>query len=330
MKDIIKVTLGKDHVFNTSNKTIGRSNENIITGLEITLDESLVDYWFYLDFILPSGASYKTSRLDVIGNVVTYNIPNALLGLSGTLKVQAVLQKESGEVWKSTIESYKVNQSINASDDIPNKEDFITNAQKILDETTELNEEVKTGLTPTIGENENWFICGEDTGKTSRGPKGDTYEITDEDYEEIGEQVKTDIQPLMNDVAETSNNALEVAKSAESIAKGKSQSIVFETFEELEVWLKDETNKGTGLIGDNLYIKQTWIDEEETVRQPDYWITEVLEEPNELGYYYEISDLGVEHPDLTNLLSKDEIKEKYLLITYEDKTTETVKLVIYK
>lgn len=163
-----------------------------------------------------------------------------------------------------------------------------------------------------------------------RGEKGDTYEITDEDYEEIEEQVKTDIQPLLNDINETSDNALEVAKTAESIARGKSQSIVFETFEELEVWIKDETNKGIASKGDNLYIKQMWIDEEAGIRQPDYWITEVLDEPNELGYYYEISDLGVEHPDLTNLLSKDEIGEKYLLITYADKTTETIKLVVYK
>lgn len=159
---------------------------------------------------------------------------------------------------------------------------------------------------------------------------GDDYEITNEDYEEIGEQVKEDIQPLLNNIADTSNEALEISKTAESIAKGKSQSIVKDTWAEMEEWLKDVANKGTHNVGDNLYIKEHWVDKEETIRQPDYWITEVLEEPNELGYYYEISDLGVEHPDLTNLLSKDEIKEKYLLITYEDKATETVKLVVYK
>ena len=117
-----------------------------------------------------------TSRLEVIGNVVKYDVPNALLDLSGTLKVQAVLQKESGEVWKSTIESYKVNQSINASDDIPNKDDFITNAQKTLDD-------IENGLTPTIGDNGNWYVGDRDTGKPSRGeqgiqgPKGDAGSI---------------------------------------------------------------------------------------------------------------------------------------------------------
>lgn len=32
----------------------------------------------------------------------------------------------------------------------------------------------ENGITPTIGENGNWFLSGEDTGKPSRGEKGDT------------------------------------------------------------------------------------------------------------------------------------------------------------
>lgn len=159
---------------------------------------------------------------------------------------------------------------------------------------------------------------------------GNDYEITEKDYEEIEEQIKTDIQPLLNDIKGTTEDALEISRNAENIAKGKSSSVVKDTWVEMEQWLKDVANKGTHKIGDNLYIKQVWIDEEKSIRQPDYWITEVLQEPNELGYYYNISVLGTEHPDLTDFLEKDEIKEKYLLITYEDKTTETVKLVVYK
>lgn len=128
-----------------------------------------------------------------------------------------------------------------------------------------------------------------------QGEKGDSYIITDKDMQEVESNVKADIQPTLE-------NIQEVAETAESIARGKSQAIVFDTFEEMEAWIKDEANKGIGLIGDNLYIKQMWIDEEETIRQPDYWIAEVLDEPNELGYYYNISDLGVEHPDLTNVV----------------------------
>ena len=164
---------------------------------------------------------------------------------------------------------------------------------KLINEVENLNIEIENGVVT---------ITKKDGSQYSENVNGDDYIITDEDYEEIETHVKEDIQPVIDDIANTSENALEVAETAESIARGKSQAIVFETFAELEVWLKDEANKGVGLIGDNLYIKQMWIDEEAGIRQPDYWIAEVLEEPNELGYYYNISDLGVEHPDLTNVV----------------------------
>ena len=164
---------------------------------------------------------------------------------------------------------------------------------KLINEVENLNIEMENGVVT---------ITRKDGSQYSENVNGDDYIITDEDYEEIETHVKEDIQPVIDDIANTSENALEVAETAESIARGKSQAIVFETFADLEVWLKDEANKGVGLIGDNLYIKQMWIDEEANIRQPDYWITEVLEEPNELGYYYNISDLGVEHPDLTNVV----------------------------
>lgn len=166
MKDKICITLDENHIYTCSNNIIARSGENEITQLEITLAECLCNYWVYLDFVKADGTKFKTPRLDIIGNVVTYDLPNSLLDISGDLKVQIVLQDENGEVWKSTIKTYRVTSSINATDDIPNKEDFITDAQNLLNE-------IEEGLTPTIGENGNWFINGKDTGKTSRGTQGE-------------------------------------------------------------------------------------------------------------------------------------------------------------
>ena len=172
MKDKICATLTKDHIYICDGGVIGRSGENECTQLEITLDECLCDKWIYIDFSKPDGTTYKTPKLDVIGNKVIYDIPNALLDQKGQLKVQVVLQDENGEVWKSTIKSYGVNPSINATDDIENKDDFITEAQRLLNE-------VEEGLTPTIGDNGNWFILDKDTGKTSIGPQGEKGEKGD-------------------------------------------------------------------------------------------------------------------------------------------------------
>lgn len=164
MKDKIEVTLTKNHVYNCSSDVIGRCGENVCTQLEITLDDCLCDKWVYLDFVKPDGSKYKTSKLNVVDNKVIYELPNALL-MNGTLKVQAVLQDEDGEVWKSNIKTYRVISSINATDDIPNKDDFITSAQKVL-------EDIENGLTPTIGENGNWYVGNNDTGKPSQGIQG--------------------------------------------------------------------------------------------------------------------------------------------------------------
>lgn len=172
MKTIISVYLGRDHIYNCNTNFIGRSGENESTQFQIKFEECLCDSWVYIDFVKPDGTKYKTPKLDIIDNVVIYDVTNELLTDKGTLKAQIVLQNEEGIVWKSTVKTYEIIQSINATDDIPDKEDFITEAQRLLNE-------VEEGLTPTIGENGNWFILDRDTGKTSRGEKGEKGEKGD-------------------------------------------------------------------------------------------------------------------------------------------------------
>lgn len=133
-KDTIRIEIGDDHSYNCSTVTIGRAGENAITQLEITIPEELNKFWAYLDFKKPKGTKYKTSRLAIENNVIEYDIPDSLLNETGNLEVQLVLQSKDGEIWKSAIKKYVVLNSIDAVDDIPFKEDFITEAQKLLDE----------------------------------------------------------------------------------------------------------------------------------------------------------------------------------------------------
>ena len=132
---------------------------------------------------------------------------------------------------------------------------------------------------------------------------GKDYILTDDDKKEIVDTTKPlveqDIQPILENIENVANNA-------ETIARGKASSVVKDTWVEMEAWLKDITNKGTHKIGDNLYIKAKYTDETETERQPDYWIAEVLEEPNEKGYYYEISELEADKPDLDAYAKKEQ------------------------
>lgn len=134
MKNIIGVKIGLDHFWSCNERIIGREGESDTTQLKISLPTELLDYWAYLDFKKPNGETFKTPRLNVVNGVINYDIPLSLLDERGEIGVQLVLQNENGEIWKSAIKHYANRHSINAVDDIPDKEDFIAVAQKLLDD----------------------------------------------------------------------------------------------------------------------------------------------------------------------------------------------------
>lgn len=133
-KDTICVAIGDDHTFNCNAVSIGRAGENSVTQLEITIPEALSHFDAYLDFKKPRGEKVKTPKLTIENCVIEYDIPEWLLNETGNLEVQVVLQNDDGAIWKSGIKKYVIIGSIDAVDDIPHKEDFITQAQKILDQ----------------------------------------------------------------------------------------------------------------------------------------------------------------------------------------------------
>ena len=97
----------------------------------------------------------------------------------------------------------------------------------------------------------------------------------------------------------------EVADEALTIAKGKNRARVFSTTEALKAWLADEANKGICNVGDNLYIVDVGV--------PDWWVSEILEEPNDEGLYYNIAQLETQKVDLTTI--------EYTLEAHEERLT---------
>ena len=134
-KDTINVVIGDDHSFNCTAVTIGRTGEHSVSQLEIEIPAELNAFWAYLDFKKPKGETISTGKLDIVNNKIEYDIPSGLLDENGNLEVQLVLRNENGEVWKSATKKFVVLKSIDAVDDIPEKEDFIIEAQKALEET---------------------------------------------------------------------------------------------------------------------------------------------------------------------------------------------------
>ena len=135
MKDKILVNLSTDHAFECATDIIGREGEGDITQLEITIPENLRNCAVYLDFEKPNGDKIRTPSLTIKGGIATYDVAPYLLTDGGEITVQVVLQNEDGGVWKSSSKKFLNRYSINAfNDEIPEKEDFMYEAQKVLNE----------------------------------------------------------------------------------------------------------------------------------------------------------------------------------------------------
>lgn len=134
MRDIIKAIISDDHFLKCQTYSLARNGEGLTPCFLISIPVGLYDYWAYIDFKKPNGERFKTPRIDVDNGEITYNIPLSVLDAEGQLEVQVVFQNADGEIWKTYVKEFAVRYSINATDDIPDKQDFIAEAQKLLDE----------------------------------------------------------------------------------------------------------------------------------------------------------------------------------------------------
>lgn len=143
MQEKIKVNLSKDHIFECETNILGREGEGNTAQLEITIPEELCSCSVYLDFKKPNGEKLRTPKLEIVDGLAYYTVTPYLLTDEGEVQVQAVLKTASGGTWKTTVKKYYNDDSINAEDyinDYPQKEDFLSDAQRILDELSGLVE----------------------------------------------------------------------------------------------------------------------------------------------------------------------------------------------
>lgn len=136
MEDKILVNLSTDanHTFECETNIIGREGEGNTSRFEITVPEKLKGCSVYLDFEKPNGEKLRTPELKMENGVAVYDVVAYILADDGEVKVQAVLQTSSGQIWKSSIKSYFNQNSINALEETPQKEDLLTEIQRVLDE----------------------------------------------------------------------------------------------------------------------------------------------------------------------------------------------------
>lgn len=201
MKNRIKINLGADHALECAEKIIGRSGEGLATRLEITVPEALTAYNAYIDFEKPNGETLRTPKLEAENGVAHYDVPQYLLSENGEIKVQLVFANESGTIWKSSKKKYTILKSINAVDDIPEKENFITEAQKVLDE---LSQEVNE-IAEALANNDDFAqavidACGGQTKITTINGKILRFFVdTQEEYDKLSEAQQQNLFAIITD-----------------------------------------------------------------------------------------------------------------------------------
>lgn len=140
------VTLDKSHELKGNGYLLGVGGENESEQLIINIAyDVLLDKWAYIEFE-QNGEKNTTERLTIANGQIVYSIPNGLL-VAGHTSVQVVFRDASGFVWKSFKRQFLVSDEINATDNYPQSyPDFITEAQRLLDEVTIESDKVDTVL----------------------------------------------------------------------------------------------------------------------------------------------------------------------------------------
>jgi hypothetical protein len=132
---------------------------------------------------------------------------------------------------------------------------------------------------------------------------------------ENAENVALGIDAKASEALSNSEYSVEIADEAKAIALSVEQAKVFDTFADMETWLKDEANKEKHSVGLELLIKDNDV--------PDYWISAVLETTNASGYYYEIEATESKFPN-ADQISDEETVNKWSTTGEKEKVSKIV------
>ena len=199
------VTLDKSHELKGNGYLLGVGGENESEQLIINIAyDVLLDKWAYIEFE-QIGAKHTTERLTIANGQILYSIPNGLL-VTGHTSVQVIFRDANGFVWKSFKRQFLVSDEINATENYPQSyPDFITEAQKLLDEITVesakvdevlATEEARVAAEAQRAENEATRLAKETERETTEAERktAETARITAENERQINEAGRVDAE----------------------------------------------------------------------------------------------------------------------------------------
>ena len=282
----IKVNLERGLIINPDIHLVQNDYNSTTFNFEFD-DDSYEQYTKVFQLQYPDGTIWKKEIKDnkvTLANFDEEGNPVSILIQTGKYYFDIAVYDNDSKLTTTEKVYFNVREEITGEDielddRLPVLDDLINTVNKNLNETNNLDIDIEDSVIT---------ITKKDGTTKSENVKGDDYIITEEDYNQIETNVKSDIQPILENIEN-------VANQAEIIAKGRATGYVFDTVEELDNWLLNEENTSKLVLGDNLYIR--------TVGVPDYWWDGTSKQV-----------LETEKPDLTEYAKK----EQFVTLTQEE------------
>lgn len=130
----IDITLDENKNIITNSEVVSKVSENKATTLKFHVGSFIEKYGFnfYLDIEKPDGSKFTTKKLNVVNNIVEYEITNNLLDQEGFLQIEVVLIKDNIKIIYPTL-WLKVKRSINASNELaPENKTLMSQIEEVL------------------------------------------------------------------------------------------------------------------------------------------------------------------------------------------------------
>jgi hypothetical protein len=133
MINIIPITIDERGGVKKDIQILAMDGENLSERLQVTLPDSIIDKWLYIEFEKPSGEKFVSEKLEANGNYLNYDITNQLTDV-GKLICQVIAKNSEELVWKSNKFDFTILSSINAMEEIPaSSPDILADLQNQID-----------------------------------------------------------------------------------------------------------------------------------------------------------------------------------------------------
>lgn len=130
----IPITIDERGSVNKDITILAMENENLSKTFSISLPNSVIDKWIYIEFEKADHNKFVSPRLTAVGGYVEYDLGIDLLDVVGKLICQVVAKDDSGVVWKSNKFDFTISGSINATEQVvESSPDVIADLQRQID-----------------------------------------------------------------------------------------------------------------------------------------------------------------------------------------------------